>query len=168
MYSLGLSEANFVGMSIGGWYALNLAINYPKLVKGLTLISNPGIIEGNIGFFVRAGFNMLLGNYGRKKVIKELIGNNSLSGELQGFYELVARYYSISTSNPPLFSDEELRSLVCPIQYIGGLRDKIIDASRVGSRLSEVLPEAEINILEDEGHLILSQFSSIRDFLLRK
>ena len=48
--TLGLNKVSFLGMSLGGWYALNFAIRNPERVSALSLISAGGIAKQKTGF----------------------------------------------------------------------------------------------------------------------
>jgi 2-hydroxy-6-oxonona-2,4-dienedioate hydrolase len=43
---LGIERASFVGNSMGGWVAMQLAVNYPKLVESLVLEDSAGVDSG--------------------------------------------------------------------------------------------------------------------------
>jgi hypothetical protein len=52
------------------------------------------------------------------------------------------------------------------VQYFGGKCDRLLNSMETGKRLKELIPQAEINILEDIGHVIIDQFSKIKELLL--
>lgn len=67
---LGLHSASFLGMSLGGWYALNFAVHYPHRVSSLSLISAAGFAGQKISFLFKALFLLMLGKTGQNYSIK--------------------------------------------------------------------------------------------------
>src|SRR5690606_31039777 len=70
--ALGLHRAHLVGLSFGGWLALDFAARFPEHVDSLTLITPGGIADKNI--LVWALPLLLLGPWGSKKVQERIVG----------------------------------------------------------------------------------------------
>jgi Predicted hydrolases or acyltransferases (alpha/beta hydrolase superfamily) len=69
----GLSQAPFVGTSLGGWLALDYASRRPDVVQALALICPSGIGRQK-NFIVKALPLLLLGPWGRRKMWELVLG----------------------------------------------------------------------------------------------
>ncbi|MDX9827587.1 MAG: alpha/beta hydrolase [Spirochaetia bacterium] len=165
--ALGLEKAAFLGMSLGGWYALNFAVKYPERVGALSLISGGGIGPEKPGFIFKAMFYLLLGKKGQRLLNKAIYHKVEMPKEILEYQALVSRHFRPVNEGLPRFSDDEIRSLRMPLQYFGGAQDALLDAKTSVERLSALLPHAEAHLLEDTGHAIIDKFDAVYEFLIR-
>jgi hypothetical protein len=110
---------------------------------------------------------MLLGETGRALMNKAIYYHTEMPKEIYEFQALVTANFTPLTEPIPIFSDEELRRLTMPIQYFGGIHDALLDTRATARRLSALLPQAEIHVLEDKGHVIIDRGKEIAAFLKR-
>ncbi|MEL7554571.1 MAG: alpha/beta hydrolase [bacterium] len=165
--ALGLDRVAFLGMSLGGWYALNFAVRYPERVGALSLISAGGIGSEKPGFIFKAMIFLLLGKRGQRMLNKAIYHKVEMPKEILEYQALVSRHFRPVNEGLPRFSDEELKALTMPLQYFGGDRDALLDTKTSVGRLAALLPRAEARLLEDTGHAIIDKFGAVNDFLLR-
>jgi pimeloyl-ACP methyl ester carboxylesterase len=164
--ALGLEKPGIVGMSLGGWYALDFAIRNPERVAALSLISVGGIAPQKFGFIFKALFFLLLGKTGQAMLNKVIYHKVVMPREILEYQALVSRHFHPVTEALPVFSDEQLGRLTMPIQYFGGDRDALLNTKKSVERLRSLLPKAEAHLLTDTGHAIIDRFEEVRDFLL--
>lgn len=163
--ALGLRRVAFLGMSLGGWYALNFAVRNPERVSALSLVSVGGIGAQRIGFLFKALFFLLLGKRGQAYLNRAIYHKAEVPAEILEYQALVTRHF-IPVSEPlPVFTDAELACLNMPVQYFAGDRDALLDAKGAVERLRRILPGAQAILLEDTGHVIVDRFEAARDFL---
>jgi pimeloyl-ACP methyl ester carboxylesterase len=165
--ALGLHKCFFVGMSLGGWYALNFAVHDPGRVYALSLISGGGIARQKPGFIVKALFFIMLGPMGKKLLNKLIYHKVVVPKEILEYQSLVSEYFRPVTESLPMFTDEQLSALAMPLQYFGGDHDSLLDTRKAVARLSALLPHSEARLLEDTGHAIIDKFEETREFLTR-
>jgi len=165
--ALGLDRVAILGMSLGGWYALNFAVRNPERVSALSLISVGGIGPQRISFIFKALFFLLLGKRGQALLNRAIYHKAVVPPEMLEYQALVSRHFVPVAEPLPIFSDQELARLDMPVQYFGGDRDALLDAKRAVERLGRVLPGARAVLLEDTGHAIVDRFEAARDFLAR-
>ncbi len=165
--ALGLEKAAFLGMSLGGWYALDFAITYPERAGALSLISAGGIGPEKPGFIFKAMFFLLLGKRGQRMLNKAIYHKVEMPEEILEYQALVSKHFRPVNEGLPRFSDEELKRLRMPLQYFGGDRDALLDAKASVERLSALLPQAEAHLLEDTGHAIIDKFGDAKEFLTK-
>ncbi len=166
LYALGLEKPFFIGMSLGGWYAVNFAVHNPTQVWALSLISAGGIGPQKSSFLFKAIFFMLLGNWGQTLLNKAIYHKVVMPREILDYQAIVSRHFRPVTEALPIFSDDQLSKLKMPVQFFGGDSDALLDMKKAVTRLNALLPHAEANLLEDTGHAIIDRFEAVMGFLL--
>lgn len=168
LFGLGTKQASFVGISLGGWLALDYAIRRPHRVKSLVAIAPGGIASKNVLLWALP--LLLLGAWGRKKMTERISGpraENLSAAEkaVADFMALVFRNMRPRTASFPVFSEEALRKLTIPLMVILGGKDVFVDSQRVKARLEKTAPDAKIVFLPESRHSIIGQTQPILDFL---
>lgn len=125
--ALGLDRVAFVGMSLGGWYALNFAVHNPGRVSALSLISAGEMAPQKAGFMFKAVFFIMLGKHGQAMLNKAIYHKTIMPQEILEYQALVAKHFRPLGEPIPLFSDEELSRLTMPLQYFGGAKDALLN-----------------------------------------
>lgn len=163
--ALGLHRVAFLGMSLGGWYALNFAVKNPERVSALSLVSVGGIGAQRIGFLFKALFFLLLGKRGQALLNRAIYLKAEVPAEILEYQALVSKHFIPLSESLPIFTDAELARLDMPVQYFAGDRDALLDAEGAVERFRRILPDAQAVLLEDTGHVIVDRFEVARDFL---
>jgi pimeloyl-ACP methyl ester carboxylesterase len=168
LVALGIKRASFVGISLGGWIALDYALRRKNRVKSVVLIAPGGIASKNVLVWVLP--LLLLGPWGRKTIARKISG--TAPGTLSPAEKAVADFIGVVMRNMrprkkslPTFPDEQLRMLTMPVLAIVGGKDVFVDSRRIKERL-EKNTEANILFLPESGHSIVGQTKPILDFLL--
>ena len=169
MRGLGLSKATFVGMSLGGWLALDYASRRPQAVERLALVCPAGIGRQK-NLLLKVAPLLLLGPWGARK-IRELVFGRA-SGEpppaARPFIELmnlIGRTIRPRVVKIPRLSDTELARLKAPLWVVVGGRDVLLDSGDTRRRLARWAPQAQVVFLPEARHLILGQAPAILAFL---
>jgi pimeloyl-ACP methyl ester carboxylesterase len=168
---LGLSRAAIVGMSLGGWLALDYAKRRPAAVLALALICPAGIGRQK-NFLLKALPLLLLGPWGRRKM-RELVFGPAPQAlpehvlPLAQLMECVGRAIKPRVVSIPQLTDAELSRLGMPILAIIGGRDVLLDSRDTRERLQRSAPQAEICFIEAGYHFLPDQTSRVMDFLVR-
>lgn len=166
---LGLASAAFAGLSLGGWLALDYAVRRPEKVDKLVLIS-PGGVGRNRNILVWALPLLLLGPWGRKKMM-ERIGGPVMSdpaflaspiGRLSG---LIFQHFKPRTAPLPVHGAEQLQSLPMPVMAVLGGRDVFIDAPLAKDRLEKHVRHLTMQYLPDGLHFLPGQAEAVGEFL---
>ena len=117
---LGVSRAALVGISLGGWLALDYATRRPERVSALALLC-PGGVGRHKNVLLWAAPLLLLGPWGRRKVT-ERIGGPRPKGDLPpavqafvAFTQLIFAHFRPRSERLPRFSDAALRRLSMPV-----------------------------------------------------
>jgi pimeloyl-ACP methyl ester carboxylesterase len=171
MQALSLTRTSIVGVSLGGWLALDYATRRPGRVEALVLVSPSGIGRQKRGFLFKALPLLLLGRWGRRKAMRMATGPapstiDAADRDLARFVLLIFQHFRPRTTRIPQFGDVALRRLTMPVLLIVGGRDALLDSDATRRRLQLAAPHAEVRFLPDAGHIIRDQADSIVEFLL--
>ena len=114
--ALGIARSAFVGMSLGGWYALSFAIAQPGRVTALSGISSAGIAAENRLHFKNIVVRCWASRAWRGEADLLPCGRPRADFEQQS---LVAKHFNPVTE-ARAFSDEQLKSSPCRCNILEG------------------------------------------------
>ncbi|MGZ8998799.1 MAG: alpha/beta fold hydrolase, partial [Allosphingosinicella sp.] len=175
--SLGAEEATVVGHSFGTLVALELALNHPRLVASLVLISgyyfpsvrldallaSPPAIP-LIGDAMRFTVSPLLGAALKKGMEKQIFAPAEVSAGWKSRFpfEMTLRPSQIRAAAadagmmvPAAAAlDPRLSEVQVPVTIIAGAGDLVVSASDQSERLDETLAQSRLIVIEDAGHMV--------------
>jgi pimeloyl-ACP methyl ester carboxylesterase len=166
---LEVTRAAFVGLSLGGWLALDYATRRPGRVERLALICPAGIGRQK-NFLLKAAPLMLLGPWGLRKVREMVFGPTpkQLPEAVRPLVELmglIGREFRPRVVKIPVVSDAALAGLDMPVLAIVGGRDVLIDSAETRDRLQRLAPSAEVVFLPEGRHFLPGQTARVAAFL---
>ncbi|RDV05566.1 alpha/beta fold hydrolase [Undibacter mobilis] len=166
---LSLATAALVGMSLGGWVALDYATRRPERVSKLVLLS-PGGVGKAKNILLWAIPLLLLGPWGRRKMLERIGGrmDEPLPPSAAAIVDLsnkIFTHFIPRRSSLPQFSDEALQRLKMPVMAILGGKDVFIDARDTRHRLDQNVPDLTMRYLPDARHFIPGQTETVLQFL---
>lgn len=169
--ALGVEKAAVVGMSLGGWLAVQFATTHPERVERLGLLCPAGIGRQVYGKLLLALLARPFGKWGRRTATRLILGT-SIEAATAGpgkviadFVSLVNKHFKPRQAKMPIYSDEQLGRLRMPVMAIVGARDAMIDSAETKRRLESQVPDATVTLLPEAGHLLLGQTRSLLAFL---
>ncbi|WP_067546109.1 alpha/beta fold hydrolase [Nocardia crassostreae] len=163
---LGISRTALVGMSLGGWHALDYAIRRPDRITRLALLCPGGVGKQRIGWLFRAALDRMLGRNDLRRSAKLVTGLDD--GHLEPVLDqvvLTLTHFNPRTEKLPIFTDAQLHSLPMPVLAIVGDRDVMLDSAETARRITQNVPEATVRVLPDVGHAVLGQTETVLEFL---
>lgn len=166
---LGIERAHFVGVSLGGWLALDYATRRPDRVSRLATI-NPAGVGREKNVLLWALPLLLLGPWGRRKMMERIAGPaptepTPLEADIGDLSELIFRHFRPRTASMPEFSDAALDRLTMPMLAILGGKDVFIDAPGARRRLEAHAQQLTMRYLPEGRHFIPGQTEAIAAFL---
>jgi pimeloyl-ACP methyl ester carboxylesterase len=169
MAALSFTRVSIVGVSLGGWLALDCATRRPERVEKLALMCPAGIGRQK-NFLLKALPLMLLGSWGSRKVREMVFGRapaqiTPSQAQMRDFMVLIFKHFCPRIVKIPIFSDAALRRLTMPVFAIVGGKDVMLDSEETRDRLARIVPQADIRFLPDARHYIPGQTETILEFL---
>lgn len=146
---LGLTTVRMVGVSLGGWLAIDYATRRPGRVGRLALTVPGGV--GRQRFGKMAGFLL-----GRKQPEPQSPPEKYIRMVFQHFRPRLVM---------PRFSDARLRRLTMPVLAILGADDELLNSRATQRRLTATVPQVAVLTLAGEGHMLPDQSERIGEFL---
>lgn len=167
---LAVTRPAVVGVSLGGWLALDYATRRPGRIGKLALLCPGGIGRQKWAVLLLAPFLLPFGERGTRTFIRLMLGSplpdNGPGKEFGDFMLLIAKHFRPRRVTLPVFGDDDLARLDMPVLAVVGGRDRVIDSRETRQRLGRAVPQAEVRLLPDAGHLLIDQTEPVLDFLL--
>jgi pimeloyl-ACP methyl ester carboxylesterase len=165
--ALGVARAAVVGMSLGGWVALDYATRRPERVERMVLLCPAGGARLKVGGALASLLLKPFGAWGQQRSLALVLGPvlRTVPRPTVDFVLLVSRHFRYRREPVPVVDDDALRRATMPLLVVLGARDLIIDSRRTAERLSRLVPSATVRVLPDAGHLLPSQTAQIMEFL---
>lgn len=161
--ALDARPAVVVGLSLGGWLALDYAIRLPGQVSALVLISPSGIGRRAVAPLLVAGLMSVAGERGRRIAMALLLGlrprqaADLLDGPAGQLASLTLQHFRPRVDPIPTFTDEQLVGLSMPVAIMLGERDRMLDAVGSAHRARRLLGEHAVALVPSTGHLLPDQ-----------
>lgn len=167
---LSIRRASIVGISLGGWLALDYAIRRPERVEKIAVLCPGGIGRQKIGIVFATLLLRMFRAWGKQKLMEKILGRAPANPTppVRAFIDFVAlihRHFRPRIMKLPVFSNDALANLKAPILAIVGGRDVLLDSRQTKQRLEQFSPDAQVVYLPDAGHLISGQTERILEFL---
>jgi pimeloyl-ACP methyl ester carboxylesterase len=159
-------RAALVGISQGAWTALKFAVSNPARVDKLALLAPGGVVPDRASFLPRAILFMLLGQWGTRRMVKALFGDQPVPDGVEDRVVQITTQFRPRIGVLPVFSDDELRRLTMPVLLLGGTKDIIRDTRKIENRLRGLLPRLAVSIMPGAGHALLNTTGRVMDFLV--
>jgi pimeloyl-ACP methyl ester carboxylesterase len=170
MQALSLTRASLVGVSLGGWLALDYATRRPERVEALVVLCPGGVGGQKIGIVFKTIPLRMLGAWGTRKARELVLGRGPANPSpaiqyFMNFVSLIHQNFRTRMVKMPVFSDDALKLLTMPVMAILGGQDVLLDSAETRQRLARNVPHAEIRYFPEVGHFIPGQRDAILEFL---
>jgi pimeloyl-ACP methyl ester carboxylesterase len=162
---LHIDKTAIIGISLGACIATRFAITDPERVLKLVLECPSGIAPQKSEYLFKAAFLLLLGNWGKEKILKEITAGTPIPEEVGRYIILIAEHFSPRMELIPIFQDEDLKRLTMPVLLLAGGKDVFLPSQRTAERLTRLLPNLQVNLMPDAGHVLVNLASPILEFL---
>ena len=157
--ALHLSGVHVVGLSYGGWLALNQAHRSPDGIASVTSVDPVGALgRAKTSFMIKIVPDSLLALAKSEKAIHRLMGrlNNGAVPEQPLLDLSIAglRTFVAKQPFPKRLTDEELRRITVPTLLLLCARSPVNDAQRAAQRARRWIAEVEVDVVADSGHML--------------
>jgi pimeloyl-ACP methyl ester carboxylesterase len=166
--ALHLDGVFLVGMSFGGWLALNYAVAAPERVRKLVLLSPGGLLPMVRQFAVRG---MLMVFFPTRLTVNSFfrwlgIANGAFPNVLDLMY-LGMKHFQMPLETarigPSVVSDDALRTLHVPTLILYGEQEVICDPARALERARRLIPDFEGALVPRSRHEMCASQHEIVD-----
>lgn len=157
--ALGLDQASIIGVSLGGWFAIDFATRHPGRVARIALMCPGGVGRQKYAKLLVAPLLMLFGGWGRRRAFKLIAGiDHDYGVELN------------TQSKPrreklPIFTDEQLARLTMPLYVAVGGKDAMLDSRETKARLERNAPHVTVDLRPEAGHFVPGVSDTVLEFL---
>jgi pimeloyl-ACP methyl ester carboxylesterase len=166
---LGLGETALVGVSLGGWLAIDYATRRPGRVNRLALLAPSGVGRRKFGVLLAAVLLRPFGRWGMRRTMRLVLGpaasRSVADRSVAELALLVLRHFAPRMGAVPVFDDDTLRRLTMPVLAVVGGRDALLDSAGTRRRLTTTVPRATVRFLPAAGHLLPDQTLTVLKFL---
>ncbi len=141
--------AHLVGMSYGGWVAMNQAIRAPGRVASITLLDPAGLTRLDARFwwwFTISGLATLTPMPLRRRLARWLDSPAMLDKALMTLMWAGSRGYRMEPKFPAVLTDDELRAIDVPALLVTGARSALLTPAEARARAS-LMPHAAVAIV---------------------
>ncbi|GAA4199264.1 alpha/beta fold hydrolase [Microbispora amethystogenes] len=153
---LDLRRVHLVGLSYGGWLALNQAIHGPERLASVILLDPGGVSRVPAKFFLNmiAGALAMLAPRRFRPRLGRLLANVALMSPPELMKPIMMGYRTFGPTRPPArpFTDEELRAVSVPTFALLAGRSALLDVSAARRRIQNLIPGVEVDVLPKAGH----------------
>ena len=157
MQSQNIPKATIVGNSLGGWIAVDFAVQHPDMVDKLVLVDSAGLTRGQGGApiplnpsSIAETRTLLEGVFYDKKIVTDqlilLVFTNHMRNN-DGY--TIQR--TLAGLAHPQFEDDKLKSIHAPTLVVWGRQDQLIGVDR-GEKFRDGIPGAKLVVIEQCGH----------------
>jgi pimeloyl-ACP methyl ester carboxylesterase len=165
-----IDSASIVGVSLGGWLALDYAIRRQARIQNVAVICPGGIGRQKLGIVFLTLWFRMFGRWGKRKLAERILGRPSIDPPppVKAFVDFVAlihRHFRPRMVKLPIFSDTDLSKLKSPVLAIVGARDVLLDSAQTKQRLEQYASNAQVVYLANKGHFIARQTPRIFEFM---
>jgi pimeloyl-ACP methyl ester carboxylesterase len=160
---LHISRAHVMGLSRGGWLALNLAEVAPDRLDRIVLLSPAAVLIALNSFFsaVMQAVMRLPTRFVSKAALSSMVAKGFIVNPLfaeQFITGLLNWNWAVNASGyagvmPCMFSDEELRQIRQPVLLLTGDQDRLNPPKAI-ERARRTIPHLEAEIITRAGHLL--------------
>lgn len=160
MDGLNVAEADFVGISFGGWLILKFSTFAPRRIKKAVLMGPAGFVNFSLATFNKLMFYAPLQNRERTRKFLKVIGAPAwkVQEEVIDDFKVTIKYFKfprLVTYLPGRLSDEELSQLTAPTLLLVGQYDSIFKPQPLIERAKQILPNLkDIQVIPDAGHML--------------
>jgi pimeloyl-ACP methyl ester carboxylesterase len=157
MAALDLPQALIIGVSWGGFVALNLTRYFPQRVAGLILLNPAGLVNGDLwqGFkhisWPMMRYQMAPSEARRDAMLRGL--NTSSDPLWDGYLGDALRHITTQFSLPPLLQPEHVKHFKAPVYIFASGNDRCFPGAHLLTRAEQVFPNLiGTHLFADYGH----------------
>ncbi|MCV7281995.1 alpha/beta hydrolase [Mycolicibacterium flavescens] len=161
---LGLDRAHLMGVSIGGWSAVNYAVRRPGRPASLVLLDPVFTFAPVAARAVLVSPALFLPGVPRalrRRVLSWISGGVDLDDAAAAaqLIDAGATDYALRKAMPKMISDDQLRGLDIPVLALIGGRSVMHNPARAAARARKTLRHGQVELWADASHAINGEYA---------
>jgi pimeloyl-ACP methyl ester carboxylesterase len=158
--ALDLRGAHLIGLSYGGWLALNQARRSPNRLASVTAVDPVGAIgRAHLSFLLRIVPDGLLASLAKSdkallRLMRSLNNGTFPDQPLRDLSVAGLRTYRGKVPFPKRMTDEDLRAICAPTLLLFCEHSPVNVAQRAAQRAHDLIANATVDIIPDAGHML--------------
>jgi len=158
--TLGANRVHLVGLSYGGWIALNQACRSPRHLASVTAVDPPGAIaRTRTRLMLEVLPDAILAKVAKSddalhRLLRRLNNGALPKQPLLDLSVAGLRTFIAKQPRPRHLTDDELASISIPTCLLIGGRSPLTDASRAVDRARRLIDNVDADIVPDSGHML--------------
>jgi pimeloyl-ACP methyl ester carboxylesterase len=156
---LNIQEAVVIGSSMGGWIAINFAINAAHRVNRLVLLAPQGL-SANLEIIFRL-FSVIFfpTELNKKSLVRWTLGENKLANDAfaEYLYTVMALNCRGNIATPVKLSKEKLGKVLTPTLLFVGKKDPTFNSQKDIDRAMKAIPNIQVEVMPDSGHMMSTE-----------
>lgn len=158
--ALGMPAAHIVGLSLGSFVALQLALDKPQKVLSLTLVAACSRIS-NLGFW-RLTLRSILIRCLPMHIVAKIVARTCFPGKNQLEFRKVCEvrigrnskydYKALFEAIRRFDVYERLKEITCPVLIVAGAHDSLTPITEA-KKIQEMIPQSHLEVIPDAGHV---------------
>ncbi len=157
---LELQKADIVGLSYGGFLAVNFALHAPDRVNRLVLLC-PGLPSFDPATSSWAIHGLAVTLFPSRATARWLVQGMSVKGYHSSNSEaeqIIAGVMNIRSRIPfrPVLRDDEFKDLKMPVLLLIGDTETLYEPRAAADRARKLIPHIEAEIIPDAGHMLIT------------
>lgn len=171
---LGMNAVHLLGLSIGGWSALNLAARRPGKLASLILLEPACTFAPITWKVVVVSFGAVLPLPGavRRRILSWIAGGTDVSEDdpVAALISASMRDFTASLPAPAYPTDEQIAGIEVPVLAVIGGRSIVHNGLKAAERARRLLRHGVVQLWPDASHAINGEFpdridAQVTDFL---
>jgi pimeloyl-ACP methyl ester carboxylesterase len=168
MDGLHITQADFIGNSVGAFHIMNYALNEPGKVNRMVLIGPAASLRGIAPFYIHTfPAGMTRWPFLIQHAIRWVESGAPLTPEFRKlFYLMLRNGRSANQVFPVVFSDRELQQIKIPVLLLYGANEVIYDYRKAVQRAEQHLQNLRTEIIPGANHLTAVSEPELTDKVL--
>lgn len=177
---LNIDKVHIVGTSYGGEVAMRFAIDYPELVKSISIIDSVSELDEVLKYFIESWkalaeskdaekffWGMMPSIYGNTFIKENIEMLKKRAEELKDFPEdyFQGQIYLYDTFISDVYMTDELDQIKCPALVVCG-EDDILKPVKFSKIIADRIPNSEFVVIPDCGHVTIFEKPDVLNSIL--
>ncbi|NLW39869.1 MAG: alpha/beta hydrolase [Tissierellia bacterium] len=177
---LNIDKVHIVGTSYGGEVAMRFAIDYPELVKSISIIDSVSELDEVLKYFIESWkalaeskdaekffWGMMPSIYGNTFIKENIEMLKKRAEEFKDFPEdyFQGQIYLYDTFISDVYMTDELDQIKCPALVVCG-EDDILKPVKFSKIIADRIPNSEFVVIPDCGHVTIFEKPDVLNSIL--